>query len=172
MQKLKIGNSFSLDLKIAIAVIICYLLTVLFPLLQFTSASFAVILCLNNQLQETIKTSLSRVILTVCGGLAGVIVVLVDDFFQNNALFICSIFLGVLVTFIFCHWAKLPYIFSRIGVITFILVITVQTGEQRIIYCLLRILSTVLGIIIALLITKISILTSTHRQQINGGKLS
>jgi len=106
-------------------------------------------------------------IITVIGGLIGVVVVILDELIQNEWMLIIFAMLGVLLTFMGCKLAKVLYINAKIGTITFILVIMVMQGTHRILYALQRLAGTFYGTVIAVVITMIWVFFSKKKETQN-----
>lgn len=138
------------DVKIAIAVGICLLTSKLFPVIQYMAACFAAILCMQDNAKMSWKMGLYRLIITAIGGAVGILVVLADNMLQNQWLLIPMVMAGVLLTLWGCKLAKVPYITAMIGCITFLIVVMIMPGTQRIAYAGLRLLGTAYGVIVSL----------------------
>jgi uncharacterized membrane protein YgaE (UPF0421/DUF939 family) len=144
-----------LDFNIALAVAVCLITSRFVPIIQYMPACFAAILCAQNDARLVYKTALTRIAVTLIGGLVGVGVVLLDTIFQHPWLFIFIAAMGIMVTLLICKLFRLPDMPARIGCVTFILVIMVASGEKRIEYALHRLVGTVYGVVVALLISQV-----------------
>lgn len=152
MEKEKIGIR-ALDIQIAVCLCVCIISAYLCPYVQALSACTAVIICSQDKVKVSWNTGLTRLIITVIGGIVGMCVVVLDDLIQNTWIFVGMVFIGILITILICKIVKVPYISARIGCITFILVATVATGSYRITYGVYRILGTTYGILVTVAIS-------------------
>lgn len=148
-QKVKLDG---LDIRIAIAVAICLLTAKLCPYIQCLSACTAVILCTQDNAKICQKTGITRLIITLVGGITGIMVVLLDNVIQNYYIFILMAIVGILLTLLICKTCKVPYISARIGCVTFVLVAIVAVGGERINYAALRLVGTFYGVAVTLVI--------------------
>lgn len=139
-----------LDIKIAIAVGLCLLTAKFFPLIEYIPSCFAAILCMQETAKLSWKTGLIRLIITAIGGIVGILVVLLDEAVRNEWLFLLMAAAGILLTLWCCKLAKNPYIFAKIGGVTFVLVIMVMSGTERLMYAGLRLLGTFYGVVISI----------------------
>lgn len=94
-------------------------------------------------------------IITLVGGIVGILVVILDNQIQNEWVFIALAMAGILLTLWACKLTGVQYINAMIGCITFILVIMVMPGQQRILYAGLRLLGTAYGVVVSLVINAI-----------------
>lgn len=165
MQQSKLSLD-RLDLRIAVAVAICYLsatildvLNIKFTygamhleILQKMTACITCLLCCQDTQPISKKAGINRLIITAIGGIVAIAVIALDDLLQNQWLLVVLVFLGILLTLFLCKAAKVPYINARIGGVTFILVSTTLTGSSRMIYGIFRFVSTFYGVLIVLLV--------------------
>lgn len=165
MQQTKLSID-RLDVRIAVAVALCYLTatildalnikftygTMHLEIIQKMTACISCLLCCQDTQQISKKSSVNRLIITAIGGIVGIAVVALDDLLQNRWLLIALVFLGILLTLFLCKAAKVPYINARIGGVTFILVSTTLSGSSRMLYALFRFVSTFYGVLIVLLV--------------------
>jgi uncharacterized membrane protein YgaE (UPF0421/DUF939 family) len=151
-KKIKPGLNL-LDFNIALVVTVCLITSRFVPIIQYIPACFAAILCAQDNARLSYKTALTRIAVTIIGGLVGIGVVLLDTIFPYYWLFIFMAAAGIFVTLLICKLFCLPNMPARIGCITFILVIMVASGEKRMEYALHRVVGTVYGSVVALLMS-------------------
>lgn len=156
-----------LDIRIAIAVAICLLAARFIPHLQALSACTAVILCMQEDAKISWKTGVTRLIITLIGGIAAIIVILLDGMIQNEWVFYLMAALGILFVIWGCKLANVPYISTRIGCVTFVLVILVASGADRIFYALYRLAGTFFGVVVAVVITALFSLLPCAKPEIS-----
>lgn len=148
-QKIEITG---MDIRIAIAIGICLLTAKFCPYLQSLSACTAVILCTQDNAKISWKTGITRLIITAVGGIIGILTVLVDNAVQNNYVFILMVSAGIPLILLICKALKVPYISARISCVTFVLVVVVAAGSERISYAVFRLIGTFYGIVISFVI--------------------
>ena len=166
MEKEKVAIS-SVDMRIAVAVLVCMLTSTILnslgmkftygemklEIIQKMTAAIACILCCQDNLIVSKKSGISRLIITVIGGLVAIAAVVLDNLLQNQWLMVGLVSCGVLLTLLFCKCAGVPYITARIGAVTFILVSCTLAGPARIWYAVFRFVSTLYGVFIVLIVT-------------------
>ena len=155
-----------LDVRIAVAVAICYLTATILDVLniKFTygtmhleiiqkmTACITCLLCCQDDQPSSRKAGINRLIITAIGGIVAIVMIALDDLIQNPWVMVPLAFVGILLTLSFCKAAKVPYINARIGGVTFILVSTTLSGSSRIIYGIFRFVSTFYGVLIVMLV--------------------
>lgn len=142
-----------LDIKIAAAVAVCLITVRFIPQLQYAATCFAAILCMQDETKLSFKTGINRLIVTVLGGAVGIAAVLADNAVKNPWFMIVLAAAGIIVTILACRLTPVPPMLVRIGCVTFILVLMVSSGTDRIVYALWRAAGTVYGVAVALLMT-------------------
>jgi uncharacterized membrane protein YgaE (UPF0421/DUF939 family) len=152
------------DVEMALAILISLVLGNFIPQYQAMTACIAVLLCVQEGVKESWKACVIRLLITVVGGITGIIVVLADNAMGNQGLFILMISAGILLTFFGCKLAKVPVFNSRIGCVTFILVVLTKTGDDRIWYALFRLLSTLYGAVAVMVVSLVFQLLTSHRR--------
>lgn len=157
----KLNKLTEIDVRIAIAVGICVLSAFYSPIghgqpvLQSMTACISVLLCAQDTAELSKKAGMTRMLVTLVGGVLGVVVVVIDDIIQIKSILIVLIIVGIAVTLAVCRAMHLPYINAKIGGVTFILVTLTKTGSDRIIYAGFRLLSTFYGACVILAVTLI-----------------
>lgn len=148
-NKLGITN---VEIRIGLGVIICLFICYFVPDIQRLAACTAVVMCTQEIQKATYKAGLTRLLGVLCGGIAGVLVVLLDGVFGNDFIFFILCGVGIVLNFILCHLAKMPPITARVSVITFCLVTFLLTGNARLMYAVNRFVGTLVGAVVALLL--------------------
>jgi uncharacterized membrane protein YccC len=156
-----------LDIQMGVAVFICFMVSTicskagfLFPvgdrnleIIQKMTSCIACLLCSQDTTAISLKAGINRIIITFIGGLVGILVIILDDMIGNDWILGCMVALGIVLTFYLCKAAKVPYINARIGGVTFILVTCTLQSGARIYYGIFRLISTVFGVLVVLLVT-------------------
>lgn len=159
-----------LDGRIAVAVFFCLLTSTLLDyfnlrfaygemrleVIQKMTACIACLLCCQENTKISGRAGVNRLIITGIGGAVGIGVVLLNQVFRNAWIMVVMVAAGVLLTLILCKAARVPYINARIGGVTFILVACTLASTARIYYAIFRLVSTVYGVLMVLLVTWIS----------------
>ncbi len=136
----------NLDIRIAIAVAICFLSATAcselgfkftygemhLEILQKMTACIACLLCVQDNTKISRKAGVNRMIITAIGGIIGIGAAAADNAVGNPWFMTVLIFVGILLTLLLCKMAKVPYINARIGGVTFILVSCTFAGNARI----------------------------------------
>lgn len=143
--------------KTVIAVYICFLISFIRKSPPFYSA-IAAILCMQNTHANSLKVGKNRMIGTMIGGFYGFIAILLADviniklFSYIYYLTLCFFLVPIIYTNVYCKTAKSTYISCVV-----FLSITVSHGGDisPIFFGLNRIIDTLIGIIVSLLINKI-----------------
>ena len=144
-----------MDMQIALSVGICLLLAYVVPNFQTMTACIATLLCVQDSVMISRKTGVTRLIITFIGGLVGIAVVLLDQWIGISWVFWIAAVAGVILTMSGCKMAKVPVFSARIGAITYVLVILTRVGSARIEYAFYRLLSTLYGVIVVLIVTAV-----------------
>jgi uncharacterized membrane protein YgaE (UPF0421/DUF939 family) len=166
VKKINTPISISLiDIKIVLAVGVCLLMATVIPEFQTMTACITVLLCVQDGGKESGKAGLIRLVITAIGGLAAVLVVLLDDAADMPWLFAVMIMAGLFLTLMGCKLARVPAFNARIGGVTFILVALTKTGNDRIGYALFRLLSTLYGVAVVILVTMVFVFLAVLREK-------
>ena len=122
----------NLDIRIAIAVVICFLSATAcselgfkftygemhLEILQKMTACIACLLCVQDNTKISRKAGVNRMIITAIGGIIGIGAAAADNAVGNPWFMTVLIFVGILLTLLLCKMAKVPYINARIGGVT------------------------------------------------------
>lgn len=121
--------------------------------LQKMTACITCLLVVQDTTKISYKSGVTRMIITAIGGGLAVLVVLADTALQNQWAMVVMVMLGVLATLYLCKLAKVPAFTTRIGGVTFILVALTLSGHARVWYALFRLMSTLYGVLVVLVVT-------------------
>lgn len=156
-----------LDIRIGLAVLICFAVSTIMSNAGFTfalgdknleiiqkmTACIACLLCCQDNTKISWKAGVNRVIITLIGGVVGIVVILLDNAVGKDWFMGIMVALGIIATLFLCKAAKVPYINARIGGVTFILVTCTLQSSARIYYGCFRLLSTIFGVVVVMLVT-------------------
>ena len=87
--------------------------------IQKMTACISCLLCCQDNVPVSRKAGTNRLIITAIGGLAGIVVICIDNVLGNPWIMTGMIALGILATLFLCKAAGVPYINARIGGVTF-----------------------------------------------------
>lgn len=145
----------NLEIRIGITITLGLIITHLIGLsgfpVQSVAVSTTIIMCLYRKHTGSRRATLHRVIGVLSGGTAGMLLVFIDNYLQIPLLFYILIGLGIMLNFIICKLAHMPPIQGRVSGISLLLVALVFEEGSRYQYALERLISTLLGAVIALL---------------------
>lgn len=156
-----------LDLRMGTAVLICCLTSVLLnhlgfkfafgemrlEVIQKMTACIACLLCCQDNTVISYRAGVNRLIITAIGGAVAVLAVVLDGQIGNEWIMALMVGAGILLVLYLCKAAKVPYINARIGGVTFILVSCTLSGNARVWYAVFRLISTLYGVLVVLLVT-------------------
>ena len=121
-------------------------------MIQALAACTAVIMCTQEDAAGSFKSAFTRVKGVIISGIVACLVVLLDNAIQNDLVFYILCGLGIVACFLACCLCRMPNIVARVSCITFALVTLVASGEFRLKYALLRVLGTLIGGVVAMII--------------------
>lgn len=156
-----------LDVRIGVSVLICCLTSVILnslnlkiscggrqlEIIQRLTACISCLLVCQDNVEGSKKAGLNRLIITAIGGLTGIAVVVIDDAVRVEWLLAVMVTVAVTVTLVLCKYAGVPYVNARIGGVTCVLVACTMSGPARIVYAGLRLVGTLYGALISVLVT-------------------
>lgn len=149
-SKLRIGRY---EFGVALAISLCLLMARLLPGFQTLTVCIAVLFCLQEGPRATWKSGIVRLGITAIGGLIGFGVVLLDNRFHQPWLLFGLSVLGVVSTLIGCKLLNAPPFSARIGGVTFLMVLYMRSGGERVYVPALRLISTLYGILAVMLVS-------------------
>lgn len=155
-------------IKIMLAVLIC-MLTARFSngWIQYMSACFSTVLCMMETKESSFDTGLKRITITVIGGILGVCIVLLDQLFQREIIFFIMAILGLIPVLAICRLAKVGEMKCKSGCVCYLAVLVIKNGADRLSFAGLRLLGTVYGVVIAVLVSLLVDAVCEHWPQQN-----
>lgn len=151
-SKIRIGNQ---EIRIGVGIIICLFISWFLPQIQRLAACTAVVMCTQEINQGTLKSGLTRMKGVICGGAAGIAVVLIDNVIQIEFVFFLLCGLGIVLNLFICRMIHMPPVTDRVSAITFCLVVLLAEGNGRIFYAVNRFIGTLAGALVALILTAV-----------------
>ena len=156
-----------IDIKIMIAIGLCVLTSTILKqsgctiaygernleIIQAMTASISCLLCVQDNRMASQNAGWIRIKVTVAAALVALVIVFVDTKIGNAWLSIPLIMVGVLLTMFLCKLWKAPYMNCRIGGVNFVLMACTLTEQARLLYTGFRVLSTLYGVLMVLLVT-------------------
>ena len=137
----------SLDFKIVVSVMFCIVSAWLIPFLGILSASFSTLLCVQEEGLTSKKSGYYRILATLIGGLAAVLLICCYHFIPSKITLFCLLMLAILGTLYVSKSVALPPFLARITVLTLLIVAIMGKGD--LLYVANRLLSTIYGAIVA-----------------------
>lgn len=156
-----------IDIRITVSVLICLLtaealnhfgLRIAYEnkqleIIQHLTAAISCLLVCQQTVDISKKAAANRLIITLIGGGLGVLITVIDTRVNNPWLLAVLTAVGVLLSLILCKCAKVPYINARIGGVTCVIVAGTLPGTARILYAVMRFVSTFYGALVSVLVT-------------------
>ena len=154
--KQKIGIA-PMDLAIGISVVFCLLVCHVAGLLglqiQALAACTGAVMCTQDNRKASWGAGMNRIVGVVCGGLIGMMVVLIDNAVNVDVVFYLLVGAGVVANMLLCKAVKLPFVQARVSSMTLLLVTLVLQNTARINYAFGRFIGTLVGAVVALLVS-------------------
>lgn len=151
-SKFRIGNQ---EIRIGAGIIVCLFISWFIPQIQRLAACTAVVMCTQEISRGTLASGLTRMKGVICGGAAGVAVVLLDHIIQIEFVFFLLCGIGIVLNLFICRIIHMPPVTDRVSAITFCLVVLLAEGNGRIFYALNRFAGTLVGALVALILTAV-----------------
>lgn len=154
--KNKIGIA-GMDIAIGAAVVLtllaCHVAGMFGWKIQALAACTGAVMCVQDSRKASWGAGLNRVKGVLCGGLTGVAVVLIDNAVGIDLVFYLLVGIGVVVNLLLCKVVKLPFVQARVSCMSLMLVTLVLQDAARINYALGRLVGTLVGAVVALLVS-------------------
>lgn len=146
-----------MDIQIGVTILACLLLCDIANRLGLRIDALAVstgaIMCVQDSAKAAYDTSLIRILGVVFGGAVGVSIVLVDNALGMPYFFYLLCGVGVVANLLLCKLFNLIYVQARVSCLTLLLVVMTYEGVDRLEYALSRFFGSLVGAVIALLVT-------------------
>ena len=155
------------DIRIMIAVGICVLTSTLLnhfgiklsygemklEIIQKITAAISCLLVTQDGMGASKGAGIVRIKVTVMAGIAALVIVLIDTAIGNEWVSVLLVMVGLVLTLVLCKAVKAPYMNCRIGGVNFIIMSCTLTANARLAYTGMRIVSTIYGVLVVLLVT-------------------
>lgn len=146
-----------MDIAIGISVLACLLVCHAAGLLGFQIQALAActgaVMCTQDHRKASWGAGVNRILGVICGGLVGVVIVLIDNAVNMDLLFYLMVGAGVVANMLLCKVVRLPFVQARVSCMSLLLVTLVLQGGLRIHYALGRLVGTLVGACVALLVS-------------------
>lgn len=156
--KQKIGIA-PIDIAIGVSVIVCLLVCHTAGLLglqiQALAACTGAVMCTQDNRKASWGAGLNRILGVLCGGMIGILIVLIDNAVNADLLFYLLVGAGVVANMLLCKVVKLPFVQARVSCMSLLLVTLVLQGGLRINYAFGRLIGTLVGACVALLVSMV-----------------
>lgn len=158
MQEQKNGGIIErMDIQIGVTIVLCLLLCHAAEQIGFQNQALAVctgaVMCVQDSAKAAYKVSLTRILGVICGGVTGVVVVLIDNVIGIPFVFYLLCGVGVVGNLLLCKRLKMVYIQARVSCMTLLLVALALQGTDRLRYALGRFLGSLVGAVAAVLVS-------------------
>lgn len=147
------GIDIAIGAAVALTLLVCHLAGMLGLQIQALAACTGAVMCVQDNKNASWGAGLNRIKGVICGGLTGVAVVLIDNAVNVDFIFYLLVGIGVVVNLLLCKAVKLPFVQARVSCMSLMLVTLVLQDAARINYALGRLIGTLVGACIALLVS-------------------
>ena len=147
------GVEVRVGLTVALCLLACHGIGLLGYTVQALAACTAGVMCIQEAGSVSRKAGLTRLLGVLCGGIVGVLVVLLDNWIGNPLIFYCLAGVGIVANMLLCKAVKLPPVQARVSCMTVLLVVLVLGGNARISYAVGRLVGTLVGALVAWLVS-------------------
>ena len=166
-QVQKIGIT-SIDIAIGTSIICCLLLchaAEFFGVkIQALAACTGAVMCVQESKKASWGAGVNRIKGVICGGIVGIVIVLLDQLIGNEIVFYLLCGVGIVGNMLLCKVVKLPFVQARVSCMSLLLVVLVLQGGARINYAFGRFIGTLLGAVTALLVSMLFASFAVHKK--------
>ena len=140
---------------VALTLLVCHLAGMLGLQIQALAACTGAVMCVQDSKKASWGAGLNRIKGVLCGGIVGIVVVLIDNAVNMDLVFYLLVGIGVVVNLLLCKVVKLPLVQARVSCMSLMLVTLVLQNAARINYALGRLIGTLVGAVVALLVSMV-----------------
>ena len=138
---------------ILISLLLCRWVNLLGIPLEGMVVSTGALMCVQDSTKAAWSTSLTRMLGVFIGGLLGVIIALIDNAVDIPWVFYLMCSVGVVINLLVCKYFRMIYVQARVSALTLLLTVMVYGGVDRLDYATNRFIGSLVGALIALLVT-------------------
>ena len=138
---------------VALTLLVCHLAGLLGLQIQALAACTGAVMCVQDSKKASWGAGLNRIKGVLCGGIVGIAVVLIDNAVNMDLVFYLLVGIGVVATLLLCKAVKLPFVQARVSCMSLMLVTLVLQNAARINYAFGRLIGTLVGACVALLVS-------------------
>lgn len=138
---------------VALTLLVCHLAGMLGLQIQALAACTGAVMCVQDSKKASWGAGLNRIKGVLCGGIVGIAVVLIDNAVNMDLVFYLLVGIGVVVNLLLCKAVKLPFVQARVSCMSLMLVTLVLQNAARINYAFGRLIGTLVGAVVALLVS-------------------
>lgn len=147
------GIDIAIGAAVTLTLLVCHLAGILGWQIQALAACTGAVMCVQDNQNASWGAGLNRIKGVVCGGLTGVAVVLIDNAVDIDMVFYLLVGMGVVANLMLCKAVKLPFVQARVSCMSLMLVTLVLQDAARINYAFGRLIGTLVGACVALLVS-------------------
>lgn len=149
------GIDIAIGAAVVLTLLVCHVAGMLGWQVQALAACTGAVMCVQDSKNASWGAGLNRIKGVICGGLTGVAVVLIDNAVNVDLIFYLLVGIGVVVNLLLCKVVKLPFVQARVSCMSLMLVTLVLQDAARINYALGRLIGTLVGACVALLVSMV-----------------
>lgn len=142
------------NIKTTLSVFLCLLIFEIINRENSIFACIAAVICLQNTIDDSMKTGRARVIGTIIGGVVGAMVLFIVNTFFDNRILIFIIPIGIMILIKICVSINMRQSVVICCVVYLSIMITKNHDNGYLLYTINRVVDTSIGILIALLVNK------------------
>ena len=146
-----------LDIQIGITIVLCLFLchwaNAMGIRIEALAVTTGALMCVQDSTKAAYTTSLIRMLGIICGGLLGVGIAVIDNLVGQPSVFYLLCGVGVVANLLLCKRLQMIYVQARVSALTLLLVVMVFEGTDRLAYALNRFVGSLVGAVIALIVT-------------------
>lgn len=143
----------AIGVAVALCLLVCHAAGLLGWQIQALAACTGAVMCVQDGKKASWGAGLNRIRGVLCGGLTGIAVVLIDNAVNVDLVFYLLVGIGVVINLLLCKVVKLPLVQARVSCMSLMLVTLVLQGGARIHYAVGRLIGTLAGAVVALLVS-------------------
>lgn len=138
---------------VALTLLVCHIAGMLGLQIQALAACTGAVMCVQDSKKASWGAGLNRIKGVLCGGIVGIAVVLIDNAVNMDLVFYLLVGIGVVINLLLCKAVKLPFVQARVSCMSLMLVTLVLQNAARINYAFGRLIGTLVGAVVALLVS-------------------